>query len=581
LVTAMAVEAGLAWRRGGEPSRGVVKFSVSPLGYPEITGLPVAVSPDGNRIVFQSGMEGKQDLWVREIDSLSARPLPGTERGRSPFWSPDSRTIGFFDRRGNKLKRVDVAGGPVITICDTSSSNVRGGTWAAAGKDIILFATTDAGIFQVPASGGTPAPVIKPHADKSGRVEDYGWPSFLPDGHHFLYTARTGLNDGTVYAGDLQSGERKRIVETPLNAVFAGRQLLFGRGGKVVAQTFDAAGLRTTGEAIPIADSVHQNNIIGASFFSASRTGTLAWFSDNSAAGLQVTWFDRAGNQAGTVGSVSSILAWAVISPDGSTVATAIGEFLTGGGDVWLYNLSRGTGSRFTFGPAQNSYPLWSPDGTRIAFASTRDGLLHGFVRALGGGTEASFGPAAGNPPHSTLPEDWSPDGRYIVERVLAAAATSDDLWIQPLGADGKAGDRKAFPYLQSEFSERNAVFSPDGKWLAYTSDETGRYEVYTQSFPEPGNKVQISSDGGDKARWSRDGKELFFIGPDRKMMAVPVRSGAILQAGQPRALFDSHIGEDFNVRFDVAKDGRFLIPVQVSTAPINVIVNWPATLKK
>ena len=189
-----------------------------------------------------------------------------------------------------------------------------------------------------------------------------------------------------------------------------------------------------------------------------------------------------------------------------------------------------------------------------------------------------------GEPPHFTLPEDWSPDGRSIVERLVATSATADDLWIQPLGPDGLPGNNKPFPYLQSQFNERNASISPDGKWCAYTSDETGRYEVYVQSFPAPERKIQISADGGDRARWSRDGKEIFFIGTGSKMMAVPIHAGASIDAGKPAALFDTRIGKGFNNRFDVTKDGRFLIPVQPqgsSASALTVLVNWTASLKR
>jgi Tol biopolymer transport system component len=275
------------------------------------------------------------------------------------------------------------------------------------------------------------------------------------------------------------------------------------------------------------------------------------------------------------VGSLSAIEGWVRLSPDDSMAAASLIEGANA--DIWLFDLARGAASRFTFGPKTNAAPTWSPDGKQIAFYSTREGLMHVFQRALDRGTDQVMNQALGDPPVPTLPEDWSPDGRYVAERRVGPE--QDNIWVQPL-----FGDRKAFPFAPR--AERSSRISPDGKWLAYSSYESGHAEVYVQSFPVAGGKVRVSINGGERPAWSRDGKELFFIGADAKLMASAVRAGSKFEAGEPKALFDtgSDMTLSFNNSFDVSKDGRFLIPVrprEVGSSPLTVMVNWTAGLPK
>jgi Tol biopolymer transport system component len=268
---------------------------------------------------------------------------------------------------------------------------------------------------------------------------------------------------------------------------------------------------------------------------------------------------------------------WGAISPDGTMVAMDLRDPVTRLSDVWLRDLIRGTDSRFTFGRF-NSSPVWSPDGSHIAFSSTRDGVAHVYQKDTSGGQDQVLTQALEDPPRPTYPIDWSRDGQYIIEEVRGGGAITD-LWVQPF-----FGDKKPFPYLKTQFTNRQAKLSPDGKWLAYASSETSRFEVYVQTFPTPGSKAQISTAGGSKPVWRRDGKELYFISADRKMMAVDVKTGAKFQAGTPKSLFDSRIGGDALNLFDVSKDGRFLIPQQPeqsASSPLTVVLNWPALLKK
>jgi Tol biopolymer transport system component len=279
----------------------------------------------------------------------------------------------------------------------------------------------------------------------------------------------------------------------------------------------------------------------------------------------------------GTLGPPNAV-SWGAISPDGRTVAVDRGD--VGASDIWLHDLARGTASRFTFGPGVNAYPVWSPDGGHIGFLSNRDGVRHPFQKATSGtGQDEILSKPVGEPPHPTRVDDWSRDGRYMILDTGGDPKTKYDVWVLPT-----FGDRKPFPYLQTEFAEMYARLSPDGHWLAYTSDESKRNEIYVQSFPAPGGKWQVSTNGGERSVWSRDGKELYFVSPDGKMMAAEVKSGSKFEAGVPKPLFDVRFPSGINPWFDVGKDGRFLIPIQAeqtANAPMTVVVNWQAGLKK
>ena len=452
-----------SYRHSAEDPPRLIEFTVPPppqAAFRELDTVP-AVSPDGKRVAIEVRQDGKSTLWVRDLDALTLRILPGTEGGRNPFWSPDSKAVAFF--ADGRLKRIDVMGGPPFSICEC---NGIGASWGGTGT--ILFGSTS-GLFRVPAAGGTAAPFAVRTESGTGR-----WPSFLPDGRHFLFSVPRDITRGTIYAGDLESGESKHLLDAGSNAIFANGYLLYVRENSLMAQPFDPGKLQTTGDAVPIAEDVGTNIVVGSGFFSASPSGVLAYVSGGSATRLQLTWFDRSGKRLGTVGSVSAFNNWVRLSPDDSTAAASIPN--GSNGDVWLFGLARGDQSRFTFGPSANTAAVWSPDGRHIAFASARDGLLQVFQRALDRGTDEVVNRALGNPPALTLPEDWSPDGRYLVERRVVPP---DSLWIQPL-----FGDKKAYPFAAEAYNQRSSRISPDGKWLAYASDESGRFQVYVQSFP-------------------------------------------------------------------------------------------------
>jgi Tol biopolymer transport system component/predicted Ser/Thr protein kinase len=564
----------VAYRHATEQAR-VLRLSVLP---PEKTTADMeAISPDGQRIAFVGVYEGRSALWVRDLDSLSARTLAGTEEATYPFWSPDSRSLGFF--QGGRLKRIDAAGGPALTLCDAASG--RGGTWS--GNGMIAFSPTiRSGVFSISADGGQANPVTA--LDWGAGENAHRMPWFLPDGHHFLYLARNDDPEkNAIYVGDLNSKDRQKLLAASSNAVYGPPgYLLFLRGTTLMALPFDASSTKAKAGAVPVAESVRFDSLNLAGEFSASNDGVLAYSSGAVAPGIvggvmgsvQLTWFDRAGKVAGTVGQ-PGVIYQPSLSSDGRTVAfDRVGQ--NGHNDIWLYDLARGTESRFTFDPDPSSYPVWSPDGKHIAYRSGR-GSMVGVVltKAVSGPGQIEF---ANQTITKAFPRDWSRDGRYVFAEVLDAK-TNFDIWALP-----QFGDRKAFPYLHSEFNEVWAKLSPNGQWLAYGSDETGRNEVYVQTFPNPGGKWQISSNGGSRPVWSRDGRELYFIDRERRMMAVDIGAGPMFQAGVPKVLFATHLALGPGTNFDVSREGRFLIPNQVEgpeATPITVVINWASGFKK
>jgi Tol biopolymer transport system component len=568
-VVALAL-AGWGWYRATrpvEPPR-VLKMSVLPTEKSALLGDIPAVSPDGQRVVFAAALDGKTSLWVRDLGSLEARALPGTEDGSLPFWSPDSRFLGLF--ANGKLKKTEAAGGPVQILCDAPVG--RGGTWNR--KDVIVFAPELLGaLFRVSAAGGTPVQVTT--LNEQEPAHRYPW--FLPDGRHFLYTAYGQSREKfTVYVADLESKTRRALMLATSNVVYASPgYLLFVRELTLMAQPFDAGKLQTTGDAVPVAEHIGYTAIDVRAFFSSSQNGVLVYHSSGglgAAINSQLTWFDRSGKVTGTIGAPGGLIG-AAISANGNSVGTSRLDPQTGVFDIWLYDLTRGTNSRFTSGSPLNVYPVWSPDSSQIAFF---DGAFVNQKTTNGAGQNEILDRST----RLKAPVDWSKDGRYIIEDAIADSKTGTDIWVLPL-----FGDKKPFPYLQTDANESQAKLSPNGQWLAYQSDESKRNEIYVTTFPQPGGKWQISTNGGSFPVWGRDGKELFYVSADGKMMAVEVKAGPKFDAGVPKPLFDVRTDlTTFGAGYDVGKDGRFLIPVPVEQSgatPITVVVNWQAGLRK
>ncbi len=556
-----------------------VRFFVSPpenwtfddLGSSNSTALSpasLAVSPDGHRITFVAvGADRRSLLWVRSLDTLAAYALAGTEGAARAFWSPDGRFLGFF--ADGKLKKIDVTGGPPITLCDSGAG--VGGTWSRDG--VIVFAPkTTSGFQKVSASGGMPTAATALAEGELGHRR----PFFLPDGRHFLYySAGSATTGGAVYVSSLDSAERKFLINSDsVNVVYSQGHLLFVRETTLMAQPFDARRLTLTGEAFPIAEQIQTTNINPSyAVFSASENGVLAYQTGPGAAGSQLIWFDRTGKQIGALGD-SRAYADLELSPDQKRAS--VSTLSRAGADIWLYDVTRGLPTRFTFGPGLAFISIWSPDGSRIVFNSTRKGHLDLYQKASSGaGTEEVL--VEDN--LVKYPLSWSPDGRFILYS-SAGSQTGIDLFVLPL-----TGDRKPFPFLQTQFNEGQGQFSPDGRWVAYASDEAGKFEIYVAPFPGPGGKWQISTAGGSFPRWRRDGTEIFYLAPDTTLMAAGVNGkGSTFQVGAVMPLFKTRVTGP-RYEYGVSADGqRFLIntpPGQAASTPITVVLNWTAGLKK
>ncbi|MGE5325739.1 MAG: protein kinase domain-containing protein [Deltaproteobacteria bacterium] len=541
-------------------------------------GGPV-ISPDGARLAFP-GMDasGKEALWVRPLNSLSAQKLEGTEAASFPFWAPDSQHLAFF--QGGKLEKIDVTGGPAVALCEVP--NGRGGAWSK--DDVIVFAPDSIArqLMRVPAAGGTPTPIAT-HSDE-GSAFSNRWPEFLPDGKHFLYLSGDLAAVGTpklgIYVGKLDSDEKDFLAQADSNPLYAPPgYLLYLRGRTLMAQRFDAGSQKLNGEAFPVAEQVASPQLFRLGFYTVSGTGLLIFQTGGNAGNGQFVWLDENGKEGGTVtqpGSPDEPL----LSPDGKQLAYVATETGVQEQDIWLVDLARSVRTRFTFGPNIADTPVWSPDGTRIAYAWQKKGHGDIYVKdASGAGSpEALFESEA-----DKTPLDWSKDGRYIIYVQLdPKGQTKYDLWALPL-----FGDRKPFPYLQTQFNEVSGTFSPDGKWVAFESDESGTFEVYISPFPGGGAKWQVSQGGGVQPVWKSDGNALFYIAPGSKLMEAGVKTaGSAVQIGTPQALFQQQMvrSDAYGRAFSVTKDGKkFLVnrSGENVTIPLTLVANWTSGLKK
>ena len=444
----------------------------------------LTISPDGRYLTFgATDATGKTMLWLRPLDSLEAHPIEGSEAGVYPFWSPDSRSIGFA--AGGKLKRAEVSGGPAVNICDVNDP--RPGTWNRDG--VIVFAPNWRDpLYRVSASGGTPAPVTQ--FDKSRSETTHRHPWFLPDGDHFLYLAGTHLAGNTsdlnaIYAGSLGSKQRKLILRARSNVIYAAGHLLFVRDTSLMAQRFDVKKLELVGEPVRIAENVHYDSGFFRAVFGASDNGTVVYSSGGGSGLARLTSFDRSGKQLGTIGESSEAILGIRVSPDGTKVAVDIGNT----SDIWIYDLLRGGRTRFTSDPLNDNLPVWSPDGKNIVFASDRSTPPDLFIKPVDGTVNETL---LYHSEEVKQPSDWSRDGRYLVfDATTMRDRDHAGIWIMPM-----TGERKPFAFIRGPFDERGATFSPDGKWLAFISNESGRYELYVTSFPTPGTHQQISTTG-------------------------------------------------------------------------------------
>jgi len=538
---------------------------------------PFALSPDGHRLAFIA-QQPNNTIWVQALNSLVAQPLTGTEGAVSPFWSPDSRYIGFF--ADGKLKKIDANGGPPQTLCDAPIG--RGGAWSPNGT--IVFATTPvSALSTVPEVGGTPAETTQ--LSEADSELSHRWPHFLPDGRHFLYFARSSSPEKSgIFVGLLGSKERHLVLRNLMPGFYANGYLLFLRESTLMAQPFNADKLELTGNAVRLVEQVSSNDGATYGLFSASDNGVLALHTGGAATGsVQLAWFDRSGKPQGLALPDAAQYFNSSLSPDGSRLAYGLREGL-GKGGIWVLDLKRQTRTRITFGPGVQTNPVWTPDGKYIIYSSVRTAGTppHLYKKAAdGGGAEETV---LDSPADSwQTPTSISRDGRYLVYAGRDTAGAH--LWALPL-----FGERK--PFLLTEprpgIAETSGSISPDGKWLAYASTESGTLQIYLKPFPQGTAKWQVSTSGGARVAWRADGRELFFLTGTASVMEVDfVAENGTPRLGTPHALFRPPLfsfSSLTTLTFDVTPDGqRFIMPntPEGTAQRITLITNWLADLKK
>ena len=564
---ALMLTAFVLWGRGSKGTEQTTYFS-APLPF---AARAVAVSPNGHTVAIAGHRESERIdvLWIYEPGSQEATNLARTEGASFPFWSPDGRSLGFF--ADGKLKKLNLDGGPVQTLCDASTG--RGGAWNKDG--VILFTpsgTLGVGLYRISASGGTPTQVTVP--DKTLNEDSNRWPLFLPDGIHYLYSAinLSGRRDlYSIYVGSLNSNEKRLVVKAKGNGAYAAPgYLLFYRDQTLFAQHFDTRKFELTGEPVPVLTEVQFFPRISEAVFAASTAGLLVAQRNADSGASQLLWFDRKGQQIG-VALNPGIYGNIMLAPNGRTVASDTTDLASQNTDIWTYDLETRSAKRLTFDPAIDSLPVWSPDGSRTVFASNRELKFDLYLKDTNGAQEEKVIPQDGP---DRFPTDWSRDGKYVLY------GRGPDLWFLTFP------ELRATQFLKAASTLKTGRFSPDGKWVAYSSNESGRWEIYVTSFPEAHGKWQVSNTGGDQPRWRGDGKELFYLSTDSKIMAVPVKTGSNFDAGTPTALFQANpremVATSELFSYDVSNDGqKFLVNASLKTAmtPMSVVLNWSAKL--
>jgi len=570
LAAIVAVAAILLWARFTQPAPHAMQFTAAL----PFSARSMAVAPNGHTVVLAAYRQEihKVGLFLYEIGATDAKPLAGTDGATFPFWSPDGRAIGFFG--DGKLKRFDLDSASVRTLCD--APNGRGGAWSNTG--VILFTpigTLNGGIMSVPDNGGTPVKFNYPGTSKDENT--FRWPVFLPDGKHYVFLAGNIRGDtelNKLYVGSIENQSEKHFLsKTMYNGDYADGYVFFVRDGAIQAQRLDLSSFQLTGDVVRVLDNVKLQSRILHAAFAASGDIVVAQKADEVSLS-RLTWYDRSGKIISD-SIPPNTYANLAISPDGKYVAIDETDASNDNTDVFVYDLARLSLRRLTFDPAIDAVPVWSPDGSRIVFGSSRGRNFDMYIKpADGSQPERQLVPTS---EVDTFPLDWSRDGRNLL--YLA----EPDLRVYSF-AEGKS-----HLFLKANASLNNAQFSPDGKWVAYCSNESGRWEVYVTSFPDARGKWQVSTNGGEEPRWRGDGKEIYFLSLDAKLMAASVETKTEFESGSPTVLFQTdpreRVATTEVIIYDVSRDGqRFLVNTNYnngSAHPISVVLNWKSKVKK
>jgi eukaryotic-like serine/threonine-protein kinase len=534
----------------------------------DVAGPPV-LSPDGEDLAFTAtGADGKTSIWVRPMNAADPHALPDTDNAIFPFWSPDSRSIGFF--ANGKMKTIELNGTTAQALCDAQLG--RGATWSPGGV-IVFSASPISALSQINASGGSPpTPLTKldPALHSSHR-----WPFFLPDGRHFLYFAMhhdpSKISNNAIYYASLDGRENRPLIRSQTNAIYAAGFLLFGRGDQLMAEAFDPAKGVLSGEPQTVSSGV-LNDVTTWRMGATATNGGLLAFGNGTSGGVQLVWMDRSGKQLGVAADNLQNLQFARLSPQGDRIALTVD---TGVNDVWSLDLARGVRTRLTFGPAGNTFPVWSPDGKWIAYSSLRS-VASGIYRKPADGTGAEELIVPDHVGAVFAPDDWSHDGKTLLYSPNIFTQKEEGIWAVSLD-----GDRKPRQVLTYGTAAR---LSPNGRWLAYNSVESGRDEVYVEAYGGGRGKWQVSTNGGQIPNWSADGKEIFYFDLNQSILAVPVReTGGALEFGAPQTLVNQWTVLTIPF-YSVSPDGKRLLLERVSqevNQPVTVITNFTASLKE
>lgn len=584
VVALIAAVAMMSFRRDATRQEPLTQsILLPPPGWDFAPASPFAVSPNGRQVAYvafarsdnESATTGTNGIWIRDLGVPEPRQLTITDGDAYPFWSPDGRWLGFF--ANGKLNKIEARGGPVVPLCD--ATNGRGGTWNEGGTIIFQRAWSE-GLMKVPAGGGTPQPVTTLNKDRFDIA--HRWPQFLPDGRHFLYFVVSTTNPSTsensgIYVGSLDSNESRFMLKSESRALYSRGHLVYRAGSTLMAHAFDASTQRLSGDPIPVATDIPGGAISwGGAQFGASDAGVIVHMRGTGATSTQLNWRDRQGKLLKTIGDPAGY--WeASLSHDGTRLAVSVGQDV---GDIWILDLERDMRTRFTFDPADDRTPIWSPDDQQLAFASGRNGEGEIYVRPASGQGDAKLLFTANT---QIVLTDWSGDGRLILFDRLALGDDAWDVW----ALDAQSSEAK--PLLSGRFDQMEARLSPDGHWIAFVSDESGKTEAYVQSFPEAKGRLTVSSDSGRRAvskpRWQGDGREIYYL-QGGSVVAVPVRGDATLSFGTPTALFSVSVTSFSQADYAVSPDGQRILtnelpPADPSKIGARLIQNWTAALER